>query len=264
MERTHRSIEKNLKGLVRSAVKALFSPLGFDLVRRNHDGGLHGDYKQFIPFQPTISAAKQSGLSLGDYIDAAYNVSGATQETIDSLKDFGVFNSSTEHVCEIGPGTGRYLEKVIAITNPVHCEIYETAKDWESYLVQKYDVVAQPSDGASLCHTPSNSIDLVMAHKVFPGQPSLVICRYFEEMARVLRLNGKAVFDIVTEDCLDDTTLHRWLDCGISFQSYPCLFPKRFAVDFFTKSGFSFDGSFIVSMNPGKTEAFVFTKRCAA
>lgn len=245
---------KGLKETVKGSVNSLLGSVGFELVRRNP----YEDYREYIPFHSTIAAAKQAGLSVGDYIDATSNVSGATQETFLYMKDLGVFDIPIKRVCEIGPGTGRYLEKVLQIAKPEYCEIYETAKNWETWLVKEYGVVAQPADGTSLSHTPSNSIDLVQAHKVLPGQPSLVVCRYFEEMARVVRRGGKVVFDIVTEECLDDSTLHDWWKTNAGYQHYPCLVPKQFTIDFFLRRNFSCDGSFIVPMKPGKTEVFVF------
>jgi hypothetical protein len=173
----------------------------------------------------------------------------------------GIFKDKIERVCEIGPGSGRYLEKILKICNPKYYEIYETANEWEKWLVQKYNVIPFPTDGRSLSHTPSQSIDLVQAHKVLPGQPSLWICQYFLEMARVVRDGGKVVFDIVTEECLDDITLETWIRSGAGYQHYPCLMPKQYAIDLFCKQGFSFVGSFFIPMEPGKTECMVFAKK---
>jgi len=44
------------------------------------------------------------------------------------MKKLGVFDGEIERVCEIGPGTGRYLDKVLKLAKPTYCEIYETAK----------------------------------------------------------------------------------------------------------------------------------------
>jgi len=65
--------------LIEDRIKGLFKALGYDLVRQNP----YEDYREYIPFHSTIAAAHNSGLSVGDYIDATCNVLGSTQETID-------------------------------------------------------------------------------------------------------------------------------------------------------------------------------------
>jgi hypothetical protein len=62
--------------------------------------------------------------------------------------------------------------------NPAYYEIYETAGDWEKWLVDKYQVTSHPTDGRSLSSTPSGSIDLVQAHKVLPVA-IFTICSYY-------------------------------------------------------------------------------------
>lgn len=219
------------------------------------------DYQDYIPFEKTITGAKEAGLSVGDYIDAKHNKPGATQETIDKMSSFGVFAGKIERVCEIGPGSGRYLDKVIQKCHPSYYEIYETARVWEQWLLQQYSLTAQPTDGKSLSHTPSASIDLVHAHKVLPGQSSLVSCRYLKEMARVTQTGGKIVFDIVTEECFDEATLNDWLATSRRYTSYPCLMPKQFTINFLQQHHCQFINSFLVPMKPGKTECMIFVKQ---
>ena len=104
---------------------------------------------------------------------------------------------------EIGPGSGRYLEKTVEACAPSHYEVYETAGPWASYVVSKYNVVLQPTDGRTLRPTPDGSTDLVHAHKVFPSIPFVATCSYWTEMARVARSGAHVVFDIKTEASLD-------------------------------------------------------------
>jgi hypothetical protein len=80
-------------------------------------------------------------------------------------------------------------------------------------------------------------------------------------MARVARTGGKIVFDIVTEECLDDATLKNWFATGSGYQHYPCLMPKQYTIDFLSRRGCAFVGSFFVPMEPGKTECMVFAKQ---
>jgi hypothetical protein len=251
-------MNKSLKATIGSNVNSFLELLDLKLTTLKQP---YTDYRDYIPFEDTISGAAEAGLSVGDYIDAKHNKPGVTQNTIDQMTALGVFEGRIDRVCEIGPGSGRYLDKVLKVCNPSYCEIYETAQDWEQWLVEKYKLTAQPTDGRSLSHTPSESIDLIQAHKVMPGQPSLVMCRYFEEMARVAQTGGKIVFDIVTEECLDNATLKDWFAQDTGYQHYPCLMPKQFAIDSLSSRSCAFVGSFLVPMEPGTTECMVFAKQ---
>ena len=243
-----------LKSYARKTINSALAKSGFELVRpgRNPD--------QFIPFKETLASAREAGLSVGDYIDATYNVPGGTQDTIDRMAELSVFSEKIERVCEIGPGSGRYLEKTIKACNPEYYEIYETAIDWRDWLVQQFSVVAQPTDGASLGSTPYRSIDLVHAHKVFSSVlPLLPICKYFVEMERVVREGGYVVFDLTTEACVDETVFDKWLAHG--FGGLPIsMVAEQYAIDFFCNRSLSFVGSFFVSMEPIRSQYFVFKK----
>jgi hypothetical protein len=251
-------MKKMLKTIARKNVNTVLDAVGFELTRKNAP---FVDYRGYIPCNETVAEAQAAGMSVGDYIDARYNKPGATQETIDQMAALGVFNTQIGRVCEIGPGSGRYLEKIIKRCRPNYYEIYETSTDWEKWLVKSYPLLAQPTDGRSLTATPAGSIDLVHAHKVLPGQPSLTICRYYSEMARVAAGGGKIVFDIVTEECLAEPVLARWFETESGYQHYPCMMAKQYTIDFFAQRDCVFDGSFLVPMEPGLTECFVFTKQ---
>jgi hypothetical protein len=175
------------------------------------------------------------------------------------MVDLGVFSGKIERVCEIGPGSGRYLEKTLKACNPDYYEIYETARDWREWLVQQYGVIAQPTSGSSLAHTPTRSIDLIHAHKVASSVLTFrTICDYFVEMERIVRDGGMVVFDLVTEACLDQVTIDKWL--GTKFELPISMVSEQYAIDFFCKRGLSFVGSFFVPMEPVKSQYFVFTK----
>ncbi|MGC5041162.1 methyltransferase domain-containing protein [Streptomyces sp. DT190] len=148
---------------------------------------------------------------------------GATQSTIDELRALGVFAAEPDTVLEIGPGSGRYLEKTLKECSPGRYEIYETAAPWADYLVDTFGVVAQPTAGCSLAPTPDGSIDLVQAHKVFNTLTFLGAARYFFEMARVTRPGGRIVFDVMTETCLDPATMRAWAARGTTPTRPPCL-----------------------------------------
>jgi hypothetical protein len=246
----------NVKQVVRTALKRL----GVD-VRRigGHDWT---DIGSFIPFEPTLKAADAAGLSVGDYIDQVMNgIPGATQNTIDQMRSLGVFSGKLATVLEIGPGSGRYLEKTLRECSPERYEIYETAEPWAAYVVKKYGVVRQPTDGASLAATPASSVDLVQAHKVFSGVELMITLQYWREMVRVTRAEGYVAFDIVTEGCLMPETVARWVDSGMKTGAYPSAVPRQVAVRYFEENGFACVGSFLVPMGPGLTETIVFRKR---
>lgn len=239
--------------------KALL-PLGIKVIRA-HD---RDDPEQFLPLQETLAGARECGMSVGDYVDVTYNVAGATQESIDFMAGLGVFSGTVEAVCEIGPGTGRYLEKIIRLSHPSHYEIYETARPWADYLVETYGVVSRPTDSASMGSTPQESMDLVHANKVFVVTTFLTTCSYWFDMIKSTRTGGYISFDIVTEDCMPPDILRKWLGAGVNHGPYPAIIPRSFAIKFFNREGADLLGSTKIPMRPGVTELFVFRKSSAA
>ncbi|CAM4338391.1 methyltransferase domain-containing protein [Nocardia ninae] len=235
-----------------ASANVLLTPSGFQLVRRTDE------FEDYIPFEQTQAAATAAGLSVGDYIDREYNVPGCTQDTIDQMAELGAFDRPICRVCEIGPGSGRYLEKVIARCAPQSYEIYETAGPWRDWLTTTYNVTARPTDGVKLSATPDGTVDLVHSHKVLNGLKILDICSYFYEIARIAGPESVVVFDILTEDCLDEDTLRRWLDSGAGYVT--SMTTKQFAVDFFGRRGFECVGSFFATSMPGKTHYLVFKR----
>jgi Methyltransferase domain len=244
---------------IKSAVNKSLAPIGVKIARI--DGHDWSDVANFIPFDQTIKAAHMAGLSLGDYVDSVMNgVPGSSQNTIDKMDSCGVFADQMNTIVEIGPGTGRYLEKTMASIRPSRYEIYETAGPWTAYLLEKYDVVLQRADGYSLSGTADNSVDMVHAHKVFSTVPFMVTCCYWHEMARVIKRGGWAVFDVVTERCLPSDMMKTWSKSGIRNGSFPAVMPRDVTVSFFTTNGFTLAGSFIVPMPPGTTELLIFKR----
>lgn len=250
----------SLLKFARATLNRCVSPLGIEIIRK----GIHdfSDQKQYIPVQQTVAAAERSGLSVGDYIDEVINnIPGATQATIDGMKRLGVFAQRISNVVEIGPGSGRYLEKTVLACSPARYEIYETAGPWASYIETKYKIVMQHTDGRTLGSTRDNSVDLAHAHKVFSSIPSLATFTYWAEMARVCRRGGHAVFDIMTENCLDLDTFKKWVAFPHETGSYPAAMPRAIAVEYFESHQFDLVGTFFIPMPPGRTEVFVFHKR---
>lgn len=219
--------------------------------------------QDFLPLQETIEAARKAGVSVGDYVDNRHGTDG-THLTIERMTELNVFGRGIDRVCEIGPGSGRYLEKIIRLCTPSCYEIYETAGDWAEWLVKQYGVISQRCDGKTLADTPSQSIDLVQAHKVFVCVPFFTTCGYLKEMARVVRPGGAVVFDIFTENCMDDETVEKWFSAGVySFNYDPSFMSKQYAIHFLSRRGLVFAGSFLVPLWPGLTECMVFFKGAA-
>lgn len=220
------------------------------------------DQEAYLPLEATLKAAADAGLSVGDYIDTVMNKTpGATQATIDAMSRLGVFEQKGGTIVEIGPGSGRYLERVMRAAAPSRYEIYETAKPWAAHLVRTYGVVWQPTNGYTLDSTPAASVDLVHAHKVFNSINFMPACSLWQEMVRVTRPGGHCVFDIMTERCLSAEMISRWVASGIRAGSYPAAMPRGPVVEFFEAARLTLIESFIGPLGPGTTEVFVFRKR---
>lgn len=246
--------------VLKSGAKRLLRRTGFDIVRSTN---VQGGVDDFIPFEATMRAARAAGLSIGDHIDAVMNgTPGATQSTIDELRALGVFAADPKTVLEIGPGSGRYLEKTMKECSPGRYEIYETAAPWAA-LSRGHLRCRGPADrGSSLAPTPDGSVDLVQAHKVFNTVTFLVAVRYFFEMARVTRPGGRIVFDVMTETCLDPATVGVWAERGGSGHgSFPAALPRRTCVDLFATLGCELEANFTAPMGVASTEVLVFAKK---
>jgi SAM-dependent methyltransferase len=253
-----KAVDRGTSALKKGA-KRLLGRTGFDIVRSTNN---RNGVDDFIPFEATVRAARAAGLSVGDFIDESMNgTPGATRATIDKLSGLGVFAGAPQTVLEIGPGSGRYLEKTLQECSPGRYEIYETARPWADYLVSTFGVVARPTAGSSLAPTPDASVDLAMAHKVFNTVTFLIAARYFFEMARVTRPGGRIVFDVLTETCLDPDAVRTWAtEGGPGHGSYPAAMPRGTCVDLFASLGCSLEASFPAPLGVGSTEVLVFTK----
>lgn len=244
---------------LKKLVQRSLSTLGVQVRRAHHDWT---DTTQFIPLQETLTAAAAAGLSVGDYIDSVMNgIPGATQATIDGMAKLGVFSGTIETVVEIGPGSGRYLEKTIAACHPQRYEAYETAAPWADYLRQTYpQAVVYAADGSTLAQTADRSVDLVHAHKVFSGINLLPVLGYWREMARVIRPGGYAVFDILTEVSLTPENIERWINSRLHTGAYPACVPRTACIGYFAAQGFEFAGSFPVPIGPASTDVLAFRR----
>lgn len=220
-------------------------------------------FSEFISFEETQWAATRAGMSVGEFLERR-NIVGtktALELTIEGMAALGVFDRRIDRICELGPGSGRYLERTMARCEPTHYEIYETSDEWRKWLAKKYRVIARQSDWRTLGETETASVDLVQAHKVFPGLPLLTTLSYFREMARVVRDGGWIVFDVMTEQCFDARNLQAWFDVNPwEWDWSPRMFAVQYVVDMFAGLGITAVGSFLVPLYPGVTECLVFRR----
>jgi hypothetical protein len=249
------SVRRSIKRLAGSMLRPVLGPFGGNNKPR--------PFSEYISFNETLAAAQAAGLSVGDYIECKHltGKQSALDQTMDGLGSLGVFGGPIERICELGPGSGRYLERITARCQPRAYEIYETSAEWRNWLVERHSVVAKSCDGRTLAETESDSVDLVHAHKVFPGLPFLVTASYFREMARVVRRGGWAVFDIMTEACFTPEHLDAWFAADAwEWVWSPRMVARDYAVGVFAERGIGLVGSFQVPMFPAVTECMVFRK----
>lgn len=242
------------KKQIKKLLDLLLTQMGFAIMQTGVTSStLHG----YISAAETVFGAEKEGLSVCDFVEKKWGQQGETQKVIDQMVLSGAIIITNPNVLEIGTGTGRYLEKLLHISNPAKYESYETAKDWADWLKSKYPIISHEADGISFKQTPNYSIDLLHAHGVFVYLPFLVSYRYWKEIWRVVRLGGYVVFDIYSEDCLDESTVEKWLK---SEQYYPCFLSKSYVISIFIKHGFSYSNSFMNRHGEGLSEYLIFRK----
>ena len=240
--------------LAQKVVNTGLSPLNVQIIRARSADPAVG---WFIQARKTRAAARKAGLSVGDYVDQTFAAPGVTQAAVDAMISIsGLTPENVNTVCEIGPGTGRYLEKVLSALRPTRYEIYETADDWITHLRNFPTVIAQPTDGRSLSATRDHSVDLAHAQKVFVYLDFWVTAGYLTEMARVLRPGGIAAFDIVSQDCTDDDTVAEWIREGSILQPIA----KDWVLTFLEKRGLTYLDSHFTFLPPGRSELMVFRR----
>jgi SAM-dependent methyltransferase len=190
-------------------------PIGYRIPAWEEDflAGIH-DNNTYLPARKTIVAARKENLSIVEYLRDR----DRRDRIIDKLKELGIINDLCKHVCEIGPGTGRFLEKIVEVPTVEQYEVYEIAKDWAIYLADTYgdlkdcQVKVHVANGVDLNYTTSNSCDLIHAHGVFVYLRVLSVLRYLRDAARVCKDNGYIVFDCFLDRPFDYFTAKCWLN----------------------------------------------------
>ncbi|GAA1604927.1 MULTISPECIES: methyltransferase domain-containing protein [Kribbella] len=241
--------------VMRQGINTVLRPLGVQMIRaRTTDRAIQA----FLPAKQTIAAAKRAGLSVGDYLDQYSAEPQVTAAAVQALLQMSALGNEVDRVCEIGPGSGRYAEKVIEALRPSAYEIYETASDWLPYLRKLPNLVERPADGHTLSATATSSVDLVQAHKLFVYIPFVTTVGYLEEMARVVRPGGIVAFDIVTESCLDEQATKTWVAGNAVIYM---VTPRSWTVELLDRRGLDLVGSHFEPLSGGLTELLVFRKR---
>jgi SAM-dependent methyltransferase len=243
-----------VKAFAAGGVNRALRPFGVQVVRGWSDDPA---VKPFLSARKTMSAARRAGLSLCDYVDQYSAQPGATAATAEAMMRLADLGDSADRVCEIGAGTGRYAEQVIAALQPEAYEVYETATDWFPRLRELPRVTLMPADGHSLAHTATGSVDLVHAQKVFVYLPLVITAGYLMEMARVARPGGAVAFDILTENCMDESATQQWVAQGATIYS---MIPRQWTIDLLGRRGLTLLGNAFAPLSGGRTELLVFRK----
>jgi SAM-dependent methyltransferase len=244
----------SVASLARHGINGALRPFGFQVIRgHSTDPAI----QPFLPARKTIDAAKRAGLSVGDYLDRYSAEPNVTGGAVQAMLQMSALGNQVDRVCEIGPGSGRYAEKVIAALRPAAYEIYETASDWLPYLRRLPNLVERRADGHTLADTAAASVDLVHAHKLFVYIPFVATAGYLEEMARVARPGGVVAFDIVTESCLTEGATKTWIAQNASIY-VPT--PRAWTIDLLARHGLTLLGSHFEPLSGGLTELLVFRK----
>jgi SAM-dependent methyltransferase len=246
-----------MKKLIKNILKQQLEQRGLYLTRHISPWGdyiLGGGY---ISAEETVSAAEREKLSVCDYVERLWERQGDTQRVIEQMQSCGAFTAVSPNVLEIGTGTGRYLEKVLQQCKPAKYESYEYNEDWSDWLQSKYSIISHEADGESLKQTLDKSVDLVHSHGVFVYLPFLVSYGYWKEIWRVTADGGIVIFDIYSEDCLDEETVDKWLK---SPERYPCFLSKSYIFSHFAKHDFDLINTFKNRHGKGHSEYLVFIK----
>lgn len=183
-----------------------------------------------------IALAAHRGLSVGDFLEEEWGTPGRSRQIVQRLHAIGAVGEDLETVCEIGPGSGRYIERIREIAKPSRYEIYEIEHHRAQWLSRTYSVVARASDGERLAGTADASMQLVHAHGVFASLKTITCLALFKEFARITAPGGHVVFDIISEECMSDEEVDAWLQTKLRYVNF---LSKPFIVDFFERHGLS-------------------------
>jgi hypothetical protein len=226
------------------ALNRLLAPTGFMITRaapsqaeswRSRIGGPYRTDRE------VIALAAQRGMSVGDLQEEEWGAPGRSREIVRRLQALGAVRDDLQTVCEIGPGSGRYIERIREIARPSQYEIYEIEQHRAQWLARTFSVVARAADGERLSGTADGSMQLVHAHGVFASLKTITCLACFKEFERITAPGGHIAFDIISEECMSDAEVAAWLQTKLRYVNF---LSKPFIVDFFERHGFSQVGDF--------------------
>ncbi len=220
----------------------------------------------FIDADRTVAAARAAGLSVCEWLEAGEadpRKKGRRDHIVERLRLAGALEG-LHSVCEVGAGTGRYLEGVLRRSCPETYEVYETDPGWVRYLESEFghrpslSLVCHPADGRTLGSTRTNACDLVHAHGVFVYLPLLQSIGYLRECVRVCRPGGHIAFDYLPERVLGWRDVQGWLAGPHRFAV--CI-PSALLEELAAALGVELVQRFEVPYGPGVAEYLVWKKR---
>lgn len=254
-------IASRVRSKARALLDRLLAKAGYRLTRIDHT---------FIDTRTTVAEARAAGMSVCDYRESREDDPrkvGRRDRIIAKLRELGVLDHLSR-VCEIGPGTGMYLEKVIETARPAAYEFYEIHDGWAAYLEEEYgrrpgcELIRRPADGVSLAATADGSCDLVHAHAVFVYIPLLRVLAYLKECVRVCRPGGHIVFDCFPEAGFATlAAAEAWLKGPHRF---PVVIPRRLLEEFAAAHDLTPVAEFAEVYGGGASDYFVWRKGEAA
>ena len=228
-----------LSDAVGGALNRLLAQTGFMITRaapsqaeswRSRIGGPYRTDRE------VIALAAKRGLSVGDYLEAEWGQSGRSRQIVQRLHGMGAVPENLQTVCEIGPGSGRYIERIREVASPARYEIYEIERHRAQWLARTYPVVVRAADGERLSGTADGSIQLVHAHGVFASLKTITCLGHFKEFARITAPGGHVAFDIISEECVNDADVAAWLRTQLRYVNF---LSKPFLIEFFERHGLS-------------------------
>jgi len=213
-------------------------------------------YAGFLPAEETRRAAAVAGRTVHEHAEIVSRQVGVTARVLDEMRTAGCLRP-TDRVLEIGPGTGRFLDTVLAETKPVEYDFYEIADDWADWLLSTYGsrIRRKPTDGWSLKATPDASCGLVHAHGVLVYLKPVHAFAYLIEMARVCRRDGFVVFDFHPAEEFDEEVARDWIEAD---HDWPIPLDRTHVLDVFTRRDMRLIREFSVPSDDGSSRYVIF------
>jgi SAM-dependent methyltransferase len=231
----------HMLGIIGRVANGVLEPFGVRVVREGPQtiGGRR------LSDRSVIVHARRRGMSPGEFLEEMFGQQGRAEQISRRMIACGALSTNVSTVCEIGAGSGLYIQQVARHVRAARYDIYEIVPSRAQFLARSFGVLAQPTDGETLRATPDRSVDLLHAHGVFVTLDFLTSCSYFREMARVVAPGGHVVFDVITEECLDGPAIDSWLNTRLR---YPTLHCREYLMRFFTAHGFALVDEFVMPL----------------